>query len=156
MAEKRVDNDVRFEEILFDTEHRVRAYIAGMGVSLDMVDDIAQEVYLGLLTVDDPWTSLQLLGKFVFETSYRTAELYYTPIRNYTGGGGLSFGTTLPVGTENALGLYLYTMGSLYRQNQRDFLQLEANGTLDYYRGEAGYSLSAGYSTTIDTETDTR
>ena len=35
-----------FESILAETQSRVRAYIAGMGVSLDMVDDIAQEVYL--------------------------------------------------------------------------------------------------------------
>lgn len=35
-----------FETIMAETEARVRAYIAGMGVSLDTVDDIAQEVYL--------------------------------------------------------------------------------------------------------------
>lgn len=35
-----------FDSILKETQNRVRAYIAGMGVSLDTVDDIAQEVYL--------------------------------------------------------------------------------------------------------------
>ncbi|MBI3855984.1 MAG: sigma-70 family RNA polymerase sigma factor [Planctomycetes bacterium] len=35
-----------FEAILRETQSVVRAYIAGMGVSLDTVDDLAQEVYL--------------------------------------------------------------------------------------------------------------
>lgn len=38
--------DRRFEHILKDTQSRIRAYIAGMGVPVDGVDDIAQEVYL--------------------------------------------------------------------------------------------------------------
>ena len=35
-----------FERILRETQSVVRAYIAGMGVPLDTVDDLAQEVYL--------------------------------------------------------------------------------------------------------------
>jgi RNA polymerase sigma-70 factor, ECF subfamily len=40
--------DAQFEAIVRETEAGIRAYIAGMGVTLDMVDDIAQEVYLAL------------------------------------------------------------------------------------------------------------
>ncbi len=40
-------NDTRkFEAVLRETQSVLRAYIAGMGVPLDTVDDIAQEVYL--------------------------------------------------------------------------------------------------------------
>lgn len=35
-----------FEAVLRETQSVIRAYIAGMGVSLDTVDDLAQEVYL--------------------------------------------------------------------------------------------------------------
>lgn len=35
-----------FEAILRETQSVIRAYIAGMGVPLDTIDDIAQEVYL--------------------------------------------------------------------------------------------------------------
>jgi len=35
-----------FERILKETQSVIRAYIAGMGVPLDTVDDLAQEVYL--------------------------------------------------------------------------------------------------------------
>lgn len=37
---------VEFERILRETQSLLRAYIAGMGVPLDTVDDLAQEVYL--------------------------------------------------------------------------------------------------------------
>lgn len=37
---------VQFEAIMTDTQSSVRAYIASMGVPLDYVDDVAQEVYL--------------------------------------------------------------------------------------------------------------
>ncbi len=40
------DSDARFEEILEDTQLPVRAYIAGMGVSPDDVDDVTQDVYV--------------------------------------------------------------------------------------------------------------
>jgi RNA polymerase sigma-70 factor (ECF subfamily) len=35
-----------FERILRETQSVIRAYIAGMGVPLDTIDDLAQEVYL--------------------------------------------------------------------------------------------------------------
>ncbi len=35
-----------FDAILRNTHHRIRAYIAGMGVAAHEVDDIAQDVYL--------------------------------------------------------------------------------------------------------------
>jgi len=35
-----------FEAILRETQSVIRAYIAGMGVALDSIDDLAQEVYL--------------------------------------------------------------------------------------------------------------
>jgi RNA polymerase sigma-70 factor (ECF subfamily) len=35
-----------FERLLDETESAVRAYMAGLGVPLDTVDDLAQEVYL--------------------------------------------------------------------------------------------------------------
>lgn len=35
-----------FETVLRETQSVVRAYIAGMGIPLDTVDDLAQEVYL--------------------------------------------------------------------------------------------------------------
>ena len=35
-----------FETVLRETQSVIRAYIAGMGVPLDTVDDLAQEVYL--------------------------------------------------------------------------------------------------------------
>lgn len=38
--------DPAFEAVLRDTHSVVRAYIAGLGVPLDTVDDLAQEVYL--------------------------------------------------------------------------------------------------------------
>src|SRR5579864_6389643 len=37
---------VSFETILRETQSVIRAYIAGMGVPLDSIDDLAQEVYL--------------------------------------------------------------------------------------------------------------
>jgi RNA polymerase sigma-70 factor (ECF subfamily) len=37
-----------FEDILWQTQARVRAYIAGMGISPHDVDDLAQETYLQL------------------------------------------------------------------------------------------------------------
>ena len=40
------DSERAFEAVLAETESLVRAYIAGFGVPLDTVDDIAQEVYL--------------------------------------------------------------------------------------------------------------
>ncbi|MBA4388818.1 MAG: hypothetical protein C0404_12615 [Verrucomicrobia bacterium] len=39
-------NDKAFEEILRDTEKIVRGYIAGLGVPLDDVDDVAVEVFI--------------------------------------------------------------------------------------------------------------
>ena len=39
-------SDTEFEAILHETQSVIRAYIAGMGVRLDTVDDLAQEVYL--------------------------------------------------------------------------------------------------------------
>ncbi|MBN1676758.1 MAG: sigma-70 family RNA polymerase sigma factor [Kiritimatiellae bacterium] len=38
--------DERFEEILRGTQAQIRAYIAGLGVSLDYVDDVAQDVFV--------------------------------------------------------------------------------------------------------------
>jgi len=38
--------DADFEAILRETQSVIRAYIAGMGVRLDVVDDLAQEVYV--------------------------------------------------------------------------------------------------------------
>lgn len=35
-----------FEEIIVTYQARIRAYIAGLGVSIDMVDDIAQDVFI--------------------------------------------------------------------------------------------------------------
>ncbi len=42
------DPRARFEAILAETQGQVRAYIAGMGVAVSEVDDVAQEVYLDL------------------------------------------------------------------------------------------------------------
>jgi len=39
-------SDADFERILRETQSAVRAYVAGLGVPLDDVDDVAQEVYL--------------------------------------------------------------------------------------------------------------
>jgi RNA polymerase sigma-70 factor (ECF subfamily) len=39
-------DSVEFERILRETQSVIRAYIAGMGVPLDSIDDLAQEVYL--------------------------------------------------------------------------------------------------------------
>lgn len=39
-------SDAEFERILRETQSSVRAYIAGLGVPPDDVDDVAQEVYL--------------------------------------------------------------------------------------------------------------
>jgi RNA polymerase sigma-70 factor (ECF subfamily) len=39
---------LEFDAILRNTHHRIRAYIAGMGVASHEVDDIAQDVYLEL------------------------------------------------------------------------------------------------------------
>jgi RNA polymerase sigma-70 factor (ECF subfamily) len=40
-------NDLsEFESVLRETQSVVRAYIAGLGIPLDLVDDLAQEVYL--------------------------------------------------------------------------------------------------------------
>ncbi len=43
-----MDTGGKFERILKSTHSQIRAYIAGMGVAPDEVDDIAQEVYLAL------------------------------------------------------------------------------------------------------------
>jgi RNA polymerase sigma-70 factor (ECF subfamily) len=43
-----VPRDADFQQIIDETEGGVRAYIAGLGVPLDTVDDIAQEAYLAL------------------------------------------------------------------------------------------------------------
>jgi RNA polymerase sigma-70 factor (ECF subfamily) len=52
-----MDNGGRFERILRTTHSQIRAYIAGMGVAPDEVDDIAQEVYIalyrGMRTISD-------------------------------------------------------------------------------------------------------
>ena len=42
-----------FEAVLRETQSVIRAYIAGMGVSLDTVDDLAQEVYLEFYKTGD-------------------------------------------------------------------------------------------------------
>ncbi|HVR87789.1 MAG TPA: sigma-70 family RNA polymerase sigma factor [Planctomycetota bacterium] len=39
-------DSVPFEAILRETQSVIRAYIAGMGVPMDSIDDLAQEVYL--------------------------------------------------------------------------------------------------------------
>jgi RNA polymerase sigma-70 factor (ECF subfamily) len=39
-------NSTDFERVLRETQSVIRAYIAGMGVPLDTIDDLAQEVYL--------------------------------------------------------------------------------------------------------------
>jgi RNA polymerase sigma-70 factor (ECF subfamily) len=41
-----MDEPAGFESILRETQSAVRAYIAGLGVPIDDVDDVAQEVYL--------------------------------------------------------------------------------------------------------------
>jgi RNA polymerase sigma-70 factor, ECF subfamily len=41
-----MDEALDFESVLRDTQSVLRAYIAGMGVPLDVVDDLAQDVYL--------------------------------------------------------------------------------------------------------------
>lgn len=46
-----LEND--FAEIVRSTQSRVRAYIAGMGVASDEVDDLAQEVYIALYRETD-------------------------------------------------------------------------------------------------------
>jgi RNA polymerase sigma-70 factor (ECF subfamily) len=43
---KKLAMEKDFEVILAETQMQIRAFIARMGVSLDTVDDIAQEVYL--------------------------------------------------------------------------------------------------------------
>lgn len=47
------DRERAFEAVLSETESLVRAYIAGLGVPLDTVDDIAQEVYLAFYRSTD-------------------------------------------------------------------------------------------------------
>lgn len=42
-----------FAELVRSTQGRVRAYIAGMGVATDEVDDLAQEVYIALYRKSD-------------------------------------------------------------------------------------------------------
>jgi RNA polymerase sigma-70 factor (ECF subfamily) len=42
-----------FEGILRETQSLIRAYIAGMGVPLDSIDDLAQEVYLEFYKGDE-------------------------------------------------------------------------------------------------------
>jgi len=42
----KAETEKLFEAILKETEPRIRAYIAGMGVSPDRVDDIAQDVFI--------------------------------------------------------------------------------------------------------------
>jgi RNA polymerase sigma-70 factor (ECF subfamily) len=37
-----------FERIVRSTEAQIRAYVAGMGIAIDEVDDLAQEVYIAL------------------------------------------------------------------------------------------------------------
>jgi RNA polymerase sigma-70 factor (ECF subfamily) len=39
-------NQAEFETVLRETQSVIRAYIAGMGVPMDTIDDLAQEVYL--------------------------------------------------------------------------------------------------------------
>jgi RNA polymerase sigma-70 factor, ECF subfamily len=46
LAAQRVELD--FEAILRETQPRIRAYIAGMGIASHEVDDVAQDVYLEL------------------------------------------------------------------------------------------------------------
>jgi len=41
-----MDEAQEFEAVLRETQSVLRAYIAGMGVPLDVVDDLAQDVYL--------------------------------------------------------------------------------------------------------------
>jgi RNA polymerase sigma-70 factor (ECF subfamily) len=41
-----MENQAEFESVLRETQSVIRAYIAGMGVPLDTIDDLAQEVYL--------------------------------------------------------------------------------------------------------------
>jgi RNA polymerase sigma-70 factor (ECF subfamily) len=43
---KKMDEARDFEAVLRETQSALRAYIAGMGVPLDVVDDLAQDVYL--------------------------------------------------------------------------------------------------------------
>jgi len=42
-----------FEAVLRETQSVIRAYIAGMGIPLDTVDDLAQEVYLEFYKTGD-------------------------------------------------------------------------------------------------------
>ena len=44
MAELSVEKD--FDSILLETQTRIRAYIAGMGIAPHEVDDVAQDVYI--------------------------------------------------------------------------------------------------------------
>ena len=41
-----MEKQAEFESVLRETQSVIRAYIAGMGVPLDTIDDVAQEVYL--------------------------------------------------------------------------------------------------------------
>ena len=43
-----LNTSVDFEQVVRDTQVRVRAYIAGMGIATHSVDDVAQEVYVEL------------------------------------------------------------------------------------------------------------
>ncbi len=45
--------DVRFDEIVRDTQAHIRAYIAGLGVPRHDVDDVAQDVYVELYRFSD-------------------------------------------------------------------------------------------------------
>ena len=46
--ERDAQEELNFDEILRETQPRIRAYIAGMGIASHEVDDVAQEVYLEL------------------------------------------------------------------------------------------------------------
>jgi RNA polymerase sigma-70 factor (ECF subfamily) len=48
-----MDHREQFETVFRETQSRVRSYIAGMGVPLDDVDDVAQDVFLAYFRQGD-------------------------------------------------------------------------------------------------------
>jgi len=79
-----------FEKILRDTHAQLRAYIAGMGVPLDTVDDLAQDVYLefyrhgGNRPADvEPVRWLKGITKNLCMSHFRTKKWRAGSIRRY-------------------------------------------------------------------------
>jgi hypothetical protein len=117
-----------------------------------------QEVSVGILKLKNPELLLSLIGSVLYQdTNGRGGADYFTPDQELVAGGGLAFTSWSNLGEESGLGLNGRANVSSFTSHTFSsdiirYVQMDFEAGLELSRGEASYSLSAGFTSTRETE----